>query len=208
MYRFKNAGYFHSAPQFAPDAGGAGDTPPAGDATPPSDKGGEGDKKPSAFDDFLKGAGNQSEFDRRVTKALETAKAGWQAEADKKIAEAKTEAERLAQMTAEQKAQHEQEKREKTIADREAQITRRELRATALETLAEKSLPKDLADILDYGDAEKCNASLASVEKAFRTAVQAGVDERLRGKTPKAGDGTTSDAAMRAAMGLPTTKKE
>ena len=54
-----------------------------------------------------------------------------QAEINTKVQEAVTEAERLAKMNAEQKAQYEREKKEKEIADREAAITKRELMATA-----------------------------------------------------------------------------
>ena len=37
------------------------------------DSGKSGDGKPQSFDDFLKGDGNQAEFDRRVNKAIHTA---------------------------------------------------------------------------------------------------------------------------------------
>lgn len=144
------------------------------------------------LDDLLKGnKDHQAEFDRRVTKALETAKAKWQQEAEAKIAEAKTEAEKLAKMTLEQKAQHEREQREKELADREAALSLRELKAQAATTLAEKGLPKELLDSLSYADADTCQKSIDAVESAFRTAVQAGVEERLKGKElPKVGGAT------------------
>ena len=49
-------------------------TPPA---TPPAD--------PPTFDDLLKDKNHQAEFDRRVTKALETAKAKWQQEEEARM---------------------------------------------------------------------------------------------------------------------------
>uniref|UniRef100_UPI000A52BAC2 capsid assembly scaffolding protein Gp46 family protein n=1 Tax=Geobacillus kaustophilus TaxID=1462 RepID=UPI000A52BAC2 len=82
-------------------------------------------------------------------------------------------------------------------AKREAEITRRELRATALETLAEKGLPKQLADILVYTDAETCQKSIESVEKVFRDAVEAAVNERLKGgEPPKGGGGGKGNAEI------------
>ena len=62
-----------------------------------SGTGGEGEPgagtEPMSFDDFLKGEGNQAEFDRRVQKAIETAVSNaqqkWQALADDKLSEAK-----------------------------------------------------------------------------------------------------------------------
>ena len=115
-----------------------------------------------------------------------------QAEINTKVQEAVTEAERLAKMNAEQKAQYEREKKEKEIADREAAITKRELMATAKEQLAEKGLPVSLAAVLNYSNAEECSASIEAVGKAFQEAVEKAVNDRLSGGKPpkKAGDQT------------------
>lgn len=144
--------------------------------------GGEGNEPPS-FDDLLKN-GHQAEFDRRVQKAIDAALTNaqekWQALTDDKLSEA----EKLAKMTKEEKAQYLQQKHEKELAGREAEITRRELMAEAKNTLAEKKLPVSLAEVLNYTDADSCNKSIAAVEKAFNEAVEAGVQERLKGGTP------------------------
>lgn len=148
------------------------------------------DGEGKSFDDVLKDKKYQSEFDKRVAKALETAKGKWEADYKVKVEEAKTEAEKLAKMNAEQKAKYAEEKRLADIEKREKEITTRELRATAFETLAEKGLPKDLVEILNYSDAESCNNSIEKVEKAFQAAVQKAVNEKLRGKeNPKGGQG-------------------
>lgn len=142
-----------------------------------------------SFDDFLKDPKNQAEFDRRVGKALETSRSKMQTEIDARIQEARTEAEKLAKMNAEQKAEYEKEKREKELADREASITKRELAAAAKEQLAEKGLPLSLADVLNYSTAEACSASIDAVGKAFQEAVEKAVEERLSGgKPPKKAD--------------------
>lgn len=137
-----------------------------------------------SFDDFLKGDGNQAEFDRRVQKAVNTAvtkaQQKWQALADENLSEA----EKLAQMSKEEKAQYLQRKKEKELSDREAAITRKELMAEAKNTLAEKKLPVGLAEVLNYADAESCSKSIAAVEKAFQSAVEAAVQERLKGGKP------------------------
>jgi hypothetical protein len=143
-----------------------------------------------SFDDFLKDPKNQAEFDRRVGKALETNRSKIQAELNTKVQEAVTEAEKMAKMNAEQKAQYEREKKEKEIADREAALTKRELTATAKEQLAEKGLPVSLAAVLNYSSAEECSASIEAVGKAFQEAVEKAVNDRLSGGKPpkKAGD--------------------
>lgn len=125
----------------------------------------------------------RSEFDRRVAQALKTAREKWNKEKEQELSEA----ERLAKMTAEQKAQHEREKAEKKLAQREADVTRRELMAEAKATLASKGLPVELADTLTYTNADACSASMEIVEKAFQTAVTKAVDARLKQPAPKAG---------------------
>lgn len=131
----------------------------------------------------------QAELDRILGERLGKAQLKWEKDFNTKLADAKTEAEKLAKMNAEQKADYERQQQELKLTEREAGITRRELRATALETLAEKGLPKTLADILVFTDAESTNASLDAVEKAFRESVEAGVNERLRGGNPPGGGG-------------------
>ena len=100
-------------------------------------------------------------------------------------------------MNKEEKAEYLRQKKEKELADKEAAITRRELMAEAKNTLAEKKLPVGLAEVLNYADADSCNKSIEAVEKAFQEAVQAAVEEKLKGGTPpkKAPSGGEEDLA-------------
>ncbi len=171
-----------------PDSsGGAGGTAPGtgqGDGAAQGDPGTQ--TKPPSFDDLLNGDGMQSEFDRRVTKALETAKVKWETEAKNR----ETEAARMAKLSAEERAKAEAEKKAAELTEREAQISRREMQSTAQEELSKRGLPMSLAKLLPYDSAEACNAGIDALEKEFRAAVQAGVEERLKGKgEPKAGGG-------------------
>ena len=134
------------------------------------------------FDDMLKGNTDyQSEFDRRISKALETARGKMQAEMESKIEEAKNEATKLAKMNAEEKAKHEAEKRENALTEREKAVAKRELMIEARDMLKEKNLPAELADILNYASADECKKSIESVEKAFTAAVEKSVNEKLKG---------------------------
>ena len=158
--------------------------------------GADGDTPPS-FDDFLKTGGNQAEFDRRVQKAVNTAvtkaQEKWQALADDKLSEA----EKLAKMTKEEKAQYMQQKREKELTDREAAITRKELMAEAKNTLASDGLPQELAEVLDYSDADTCKKSMEKVKEVFQRAVETAVEEKLKGgKPPKKAPGGDAQKAL------------
>ena len=157
------------------DEGGNG-----GGASGTGDEGNE----PQSFDDFLKTGGNQAEFDRRVQKAVNTAVTNaqekWQALTDDKLSEA----EKLAKMTKEEKAQYMQQKKEKELSEREAAITRKELMAEARNTLAGDGLPQELAEVLNYTDADACKKSMETVKAAFQKAVEAAVEEKLKGGKP------------------------
>ena len=161
------------------------------------DTSGGTDPKPVSFDDFLKGDGNQAEFDRRVQKAVNTAvtkaQQKWQALADENLSEA----EKLAKMTKEEKAQYMQQKREKELTDREAAITRKELMAEAKNTLASDGLPQELAEVLDYSDADTCKKSMEKVKEVFQRAVETAVEEKLKGgKPPKKASGGDAQKAL------------
>ena len=131
-----------------------------------------------------------AEIDRRIREALDQARGEWAAETAKAVADT----ERLAAMSDSERASYNLSRRESALNERERQLVERELRAMALEKLAERGLPRELADALPYTDEARCLAGLDSVERAFRAAVQAGVDERLRGGTPCAGTGRRADA--------------
>ena len=181
--------------QFFAEADGAGGNgtgePGTGDQGTGSE-GEEGGNQTPSFDALLKDKAYQSEFDKRVAKALETAKGKWSAEQQKAIEEAKTEAEKLAKMNADQKAQYEREKQEADYQKRLAELNARELKATAKETLVAEGLPLELAEVLNYTDADTCNKSIEAVKTAFQGAVEKAVNEKLKGKgAPKTGDAAT-----------------
>lgn len=182
---------------FAEGGDGAGADGGNGGGSGEGSDGDDGAGTNLSFDDFLKTGSNQAEFDRRLQKAVNTAVTNaqekWQALTNDKLSEA----EKLAKMTKEEKADYLQKKKEKELSDREAAITRKELMAEAKNTLAEKNLPVGLAEVLNYTDADSCNKSIAAVEKAFQAAVEAAVQERLKGGTPpKKAPGTNTQEAL------------
>ena len=141
---------------------------------------------------------NERTFTQKdVDKIIQERVAKEQAKWEKKVQDERTEAEKLAKMNADQKAEYEKQKREDELAKREKDITTRELRATAYETLAEKNLPKELVDILNYESAETCNKSIEAVEKAFQSAVEKAVNDKLRGgNPPKGGQGSNNQSTF------------
>ena len=114
----------------------------------------------------------------------------------------------LMTMTEEERADYDARSRESALNERERAIQRRELKAEALEQLARRGLPAELADTLGYDSAEALGAAIDAMDKAFRQAVQQAVRKRLSGSAPAAGapvraeDEMDDDAYYRAqAMG-------
>lgn len=177
-------------------AEGDGDGAQGGDGSGAGANSAGAANEPLSFDGFLAQEGNQAEFDRRVQKAIDTAVSNaqqkWQALTDDKLSEA----EKLAKMNKEEKAAYMQQKKEKELSDRESAVARKELMAEAKNTLAEKKLPAGLAEVLNYTNAESCNKSIDAVEKAFQAAVEAAVQERLKGGDPMKKAPENSDNSM------------
>ena len=179
------------------DGAGTGDTGNGGGSAGYEGSGEDGKDTPPSFDDFLKTGDNQAEFDRRLQKAINTAVSNeqkkWQAMTDDKLSEA----EKLAKMTEEEKTKYLQQKREKDLTAREAAVTRKELMAEAKNTLAGDNLPVELAEVLDYTDADSCKKSMEKVKAAFQKAVETAVEEKLKGgKPPKKAPETDTQKAF------------
>ena len=161
----------------------AGNEPGAAGATPKTE--------PLSFDDFLSQEGNQAEFDRRVNKAIQTAVTNaqkkWKTLTDDRVSEA----EKLAQMTGEEKEKYRADKAEKELADLKRQIAMGDMAKTARKMLSDEqiSIPDEIINNLVTEDAESTKTAVESFAKMFKEAVQAGVKEALRGNPPKANDG-------------------
>ena len=141
------------------------------------------DEKPS-FDEILKDPAYQAEFDRRMSKGIDTALNNAEKRLKQIADDTISEAEKLSKMSDLEKKEYQQKKAEKELARREADLNKRELMAEAKTTLAEQGIPVAFANLLDYSNAETVKASIATVSETYNGAVQAGVDARLKGGKP------------------------
>lgn len=170
-------------------SGAAGE--PAGDGTGATGEGTQ-NNEPMSFDDYL-AQGGQAEFDRRVQKAIRTAVSNaqekWKTLTDDKVSEA----EKLSQMTAEQKEKYRADKAEKELADLRRQIALDDMAKTARKMLSEEqiTIPDEIVMNLVCEDAEKTKDAVEGFVKSYKDAVAAAVKEALRGNPPKAGTGGT-----------------
>ena len=152
----------------------------------------------------------QEDVDRIVTQRLAKAQRDAEQQIARARSEGRAEAERRARMTEAERREHDDQaarEREEQLRSREAELNRRELRAEALDALLSRGLPRELEQLLNYADADACSQSIDALERAFRAAVQAGVDERIKRSSnplPKTGSSAQNSmlTRMRSAAGL------
>ena len=71
------------------------------------------------------------------------------------------------------------------LDEREHDILKRELMADAREKLIADRLPPELSDCLQYESKEAVDRSYSAVAAAFKSALQTGMNDRMRGYTPR-----------------------
>ncbi|GLC87499.1 DUF4355 domain-containing protein [Lysinibacillus piscis] len=154
---------------------------------PPADDSSAGEENPAP-------TYTEQDFQTRLQEELAKAKADHENE----VATARTEAEKLAKMTADQKATYELEKREQELATKEQKIAARELRSETLNMLADAkyNLPAEVIDLVLGADAETTTKNIETFKQVFDVAVQKSVEERLAGKSPSSGTPTTQNGQL------------
>ena len=169
------------------NGGGSGEGNGAGAGKDP----GSNSNTTMSFDDFLKLEGNQSEFDRRVQKAIDTAvtnaQTKWKTLTDDKVSEA----EKLAQMTKEEKAEYRANKAEKALEDMKRLNARTDMAKEARKMLKEEeiNIPDELVMNLVAKDADGTKKAVEAFATMYKEAVKNAVKEALKGNPPKAGNG-------------------
>ena len=133
----------------------------------PAPKEGEGTKQEP------QGGKSYSEAD--VEAKIAEAKAAWEAEQQEK--------QRLAKLSPEERAEGEAQAQELTKLRTE--LLQRDLKDAAVKKLTDEGFPVGLADLLTYTDKESMEKSLQQTQEVFKSALEAAVKERLRGKTPE-----------------------
>ena len=121
--------------------------------------------------------------DEEVNAILSKKFAKWMAQKEKERSEAK----KLAEMDAQQKAEYERDKLEKELAELKRENTLNAMGKTARTMLSEQGvhLPDALVSILVTEEAESTKTNVDGFAKLFKEAVDAAVNEKLKSGTPK-----------------------
>ena len=154
------------------------------------------ESKTEPFKTFETESEMDSFFDKKLSKALETARSNWQKEQEE---QAKTAKERK-NMTEEQKREYDFKQREQALSDREAEITKRENKSKLANQLIQDGLPAGLVDVFGdvLADEDAMNASYQKVSEVFRSAVHDAVENRLAqsARTPKSTQGNSTPKSV------------
>lgn len=153
------------------------------------------------FDEFLKEAGNQAEFDKRVAKALETAKKTWDEDAKKAAEEEKKRLEEEAKLSAEEKTKKEIEKLMKENGELKASQAKREMSDKALAHIKEKGYDSAIADLIDlssFADDADMAKRLEDINTKYTNKVSDSLNAKLKENgysdlAGKGGDGGNKD---------------
>lgn len=144
--------------------------------------------EPLTFDEILSDKDYQREFDRRVNKALETAKGKWQAEAEAQ----RSEAEKLAQMKEDEKRAYELDKITRERDELLAQKNANSLREQAVDIANDYGVDISLLKLMNFNTikAEDVEPTIAGFKNIIDQVVEKQVNERMRESTPKTVVGT------------------
>lgn len=132
----------------------------------------------------------EAEFNNEVDRIVKQKFGKWQKQQEKAVAEAKTEAEKFAQMNADEKAAYEKDKLEKELEDLKAEKSMFEMAKVARGMLQEKEIAigDEMLLRIITTDAESTKESVNEFIKLFKGEVEKSVKEALKGKTPKKGE--------------------
>lgn len=152
---------------------------------------------PKTFDEMLKESNYQSEFDKKVQKSLETAKAKWEAEQEAK----QSEAEKLAKMKDDERRNYELEQARKKQEEAELKLNAYELKEEAIKmaNVPETQVDVSLLNLIDFRSikAEQVETTIKNIKRVFDSAVEAEVNKRLKETTPKTVNANSSSNSER-----------
>ncbi|NLY20123.1 MAG: DUF4355 domain-containing protein [Tissierellia bacterium] len=163
---------------FGDGEGSPGEVTPGGEITPE-------ESKTYTEDEYLKGV--QSESDRRVTEALKKNDEKWEAKLAENTKKAVSEAERLAKLSADERAKEEFEKEREAFNTERAELNREKLSIQTQKNLKEQGLSEDFAPFLMGETAEITQENIKNFKTVWDSAVTEAVKDRVKGKTPPAG---------------------
>ena len=163
-------------------------TEPANDPTEPKAKS-KSDGTQESNEDKAREAQKKLYTNEDVDKLINRKFAEWQAKKDREISEAQ----KLAEMNEQQKAEYKLDKLQKELEEYKSRETLAEMAKTARAILSEQNInvPETLVAALVTEDADTTSANVKAFAKAFQSAVSQAVENKIAHKEPKTGGAKT-----------------
>lgn len=163
-------------------------TEPANDSTEQKAKS-KPDGTQESNEEKAGGAQKKLYTDDDVDKLINRKFAEWQAKKDQEI----NEAQKLAEMNEQQKAEYKLDKLQKELDEYKNRETLSEMAKTARSILSEQNIniPDELVSVLVTTDADTTSANVKAFAKAFQSAVSQAVDSKISHREPRTGGSKT-----------------
>lgn len=142
------------------------------------------------LDEILEDKLYKAEFDRRLTKAQETAIANAKKQWDKEQAEKVAESKKLADMDEIQKRDYEIDNLKKELSKRDQEKQASDLRMEAIKQASEKGIPVEVMSELDYKNetAESINKKIEVYSRAFQSVKTTAIENYSKESAPQTGE--------------------
>lgn len=147
------------------------------------DKSGGGDPKDKGPDKDKGEKLDEAAVQKRIDEALKAAKEKWDKEAEDK----RKEDERLSKLSEQERKSEELKKKQKELEAKEKELKKKDMQLEMAKVLSDRHIPQEFSEYLMAKDSAETLKRVTTFEKAYKKAVDAGVNERLKGKPPKAG---------------------
>lgn len=154
----------------------------------------------------LEGAGEGAAEKTYTEAELSNLKTEWEKEYAAKLEAAKatgkkegmSEAERLAKLTESERLQEQLAVAQRERDELKTAAAKAKLEQEAIKTLTSEKLPASFAPFVMAEDAAGISSNIKALKESYQAAVQAEVEERLKGKPPKGGGSSTAVEDMAA----------
>lgn len=140
-----------------------------------------------------------------IGKMLAAERTKWEAEQATALEKAKSEGERLAKLTKDERAREEEAKRIAELEKREQNIAEREMKLATQSLLEDEGLPQEFLEHVLAPTAEEVKAKITALRTVFDSEVEKRVNERLVQSAPRRG--TTTGITKEQIMAIEDTDK-
>jgi len=130
----------------------------------------------------------QAEADRRVSKALETAKLKWAEEEQAKVKQA----EELAKLSEKERAAKELEIQRTEFEQEKSKFQKERLTLQTEKDLISKDMPPEFAPFVVAETAEQTLININTLQASWQAAIEKAIDDKVKGRTPTGNQAPTT----------------